>query len=556
MGFLQRRIVWPGILSLIGAYSPFFIGAVFLQYLNAGGLGPVIATSFGGVALSAGAVLFAFSFLLLFDIDRHRIWGLLLAASYAIALIPLYYTSIALTNPTWGLSIQFAAWAAAIAPIIGLVGGVWGFFWKPASVVTPETILAKPGQPPWSPSDKPILPGLLSMAGIALPFFYLVTFLAFFVLPQPPTPQGGEGPSIGFLLIPGLLGVAVFLVIIPLMFSAFLLFQPRSHRTWGTVLAIWWGLVATFLWASYLINSISSLASPVSGPSSSPGFDPLSTVLYLAPFLGVAGGVWGIFWHTGVSPRNWTPQRIAWSLRGPAGMLMFGAIAGIVCAIYSSGVLAIFPFLLFVGSWTLRKGGVRNRTHAGFLLGTAAASILLLLSFQWIGYWNGSWELSQRVAGVVGLVAAIFAAFGVVKSIGVPLIPRWKRLTPGLLLVLLVGAIGAAGTGYAYLTVLANKPVPPNMTITNVNGTYTQDCGPSGTQTTMFNMTWTVVNTGGHGIATFGLQVNGQLAWTAPYGYGIGAYSQQPIWWRITVHACYGAMVPTYTVVLLSQSAV
>ena len=113
---------------------------------------------------------------------------------------------------------------------------------------------------------------------------------------------------------------------------------------------------------------------------------------------------------------------------------------------------------------------------------------------------------------------------------------------------LLVGSIFA----YSYIQVLHAQNLPkPNMALTNIGGTYVEDCGPSGSQTTTFNMTVTVVNTGGNGIANLGYDVNGQQITSE--GYYVHANTQLPIRAIFTVQACYGTQTPTYTVVLLSE---
>ena len=66
-------------------------------------------------------------------------------------------------------------------------------------------------------------------------------------------------------------------------------------------------------------------------------------------------------------------------------------------------------------------------------------------------------------------------------------------------------------------------------------------------------MTVTAVNTGSNGIANLGYDVNDQQITSE--GYYVHANTQLPIFQIVTVHACYGAQPPTYTVVLLSEQA-
>src|SRR5260370_42229918 len=107
-----------------------------------------------------------------------------------------------------------------------------------------------------------------------------------------------------------------------------------------------------------------------------------------------------------------------------------------------------------------------------------------------------------------------------------------------------VGGITGVGVGsvlgYSYIQGLHAQNLPkPNVALTNIGGTYVKDCGPSGSQTTTFNMTVTVVNTGGNGIANLGYDVNGQQITSE--GHYVHANTQLPIFHIVTVHAIYGA---------------
>ena len=73
----------------------------------------------------------------------------------------------------------------------------------------------------------------------------------------------------------------------------------------------------------------------------------------------------------------------------------------------------------------------------------------------------------------------------------------------------------------------------------------------SGSQTTSFNVSITLVNTGGDGIATVGYFVNGQQIWNE--SYLVHASSQFSYLVTLKVHACYGVVPPTYTAVILSE---
>ncbi|OLE90779.1 MAG: hypothetical protein AUF79_08590 [Crenarchaeota archaeon 13_1_20CM_2_51_8] len=96
---MQHRIVRPAILSIIGAYSPFYIAAVFLPFAPySAPVGLLLAEVFGFGGVVAGVWLSTISILLLLDHVRHRIWGSLAAISYAIAFPPLFYYSMMLTS--------------------------------------------------------------------------------------------------------------------------------------------------------------------------------------------------------------------------------------------------------------------------------------------------------------------------------------------------------------------------------------------------------------------------------------------------------------------------
>ncbi len=475
-----------------------------------------------------GAWLSTISILLLLDNVRHRTWGFLAAISYTIAFPGLFFYS-------WFLiSSRVGAWAAMITPLVGLVGGVWGFLKAPS--------LSR------FPRDKPVIPVLLSIAGIALPLYLLYVFVGALFAPPQPSPPGGEGPGIFFLLVPAFAGGAAFVVLLSMLFSIFLLFDPRHHRAWGAVLTVWWGLPSAYLLVAIVIDLINGAftGTGLQGPCW-PG-------IVFTPFLGLAGGVWGFFWHTGVNPRAWTLPTIAGTIRGMSGRVTVGGLASIVCSIFASPVLAILPFVLVVGNIQLGRSSVRSRARGLALMGLVVASGLFLLAFEVVEYLNAWWEVGPRVAGLAGLVATLLAGSGLVWSIRGPLIPRWKRLKTWMVFVTITGLLVGSIFAYSYIQVLHAQNLPkPNVALTNIGGTYVEDCGPSGSQTTTFNMTVTVVNTGGNGIANLGYDVNGQQITSE--GYYVPANTQLPIRAIFTVHACYGAQPPTYTVVLLSEQA-
>ena len=543
---MQHRIVRPAILSIVGAYSPFYIAAFWLPLASAfGGFGLIFALE----GLLVGAWLSTISVLLLLDTVRHRIWGLLTAISYAIAFPPLFYYSMILTSSQIGVLTPLGAWPAIMAPLVGLVGGVWGFLWRSsATAATPAIVTAEAPAPSRFPGDKPIIPALLSIAGIAPALYVFYVLVAFLFAPPQPPPPGGEGPGYLFiLLIPGLVLGAAILVLLPTAFSIFLLFNPRRHKTWGAALTVWYGLASAYLLVAVVVGL-------VNGASTRSQSIPWYTALLFTPFLGLAGGVWGFFWHTGVNPRAWTLPTIARTMRGQSARVMVGGLASLVCSIFASPVLAILPFVLVVGNIQLGRSSVRSRARGVALMGLVVASGLFLLAFEVVEYLNAWWEVVPRVAGLVSLVATFLAGSGLVWSIRGPLIPRWKRLSTTFVFVALVSVLVGSIFAYAVVVIQARQNLPkPNVTLTNIGGTYMENCGPSGSQTTTFNMTATLVNTGGFGVATLGYIVNGQQVASA--GYYVHPNTQVTYSYRVTIHACYGAQPPTYTVVLLSEQA-
>jgi hypothetical protein len=199
-----------------------------------------------------------------------------------------------------------------------------------------------------------------------------------------------------------------------MVFSIFLLFDPRRHRAWGAVLTAWWGLPSAALLYVIVIDLING-AFTATG-SLGIGWP----AIVFTPFLGLAGGVWGFFWHTGVNPRAWTLPTIAGTIRGMSGRVMVGGLASIVCSIFASPVLAILPFVLVVGNIQLGRSSVRSRPRGLALMGLVVASGLFLLAFEVVEYLNAWWEVGPRVAGLAGLAATLLAGSGPVWSIRGP----------------------------------------------------------------------------------------------------------------------------------------
>src|SRR3989442_10295226 len=201
-----------------------------------------------------------------------------------------------------------------------------------------------------------------------------------------------------------------------MVFSIFLLFAPRRHRAWGAVLTVWWGLPSAALLVIIVIDLIN-------GAFTATGLQvPDWTGIIFTPFLGLAGGIWGFFWHTGVNPRAWTLPTIARTIRGMSGRVTVGGLASIVCSIFASPVLAILPFVLVVGNIQLGRSSVRSRSRGLALMGLVVASGLLLLAFEVVEYLNAWWEVGPRVAGLASGFAGLLARAGVAWWLEGPLI--------------------------------------------------------------------------------------------------------------------------------------
>ena len=119
-----------------------------------------------------------------------------------------------------------------------------------------------------------------------------------------------------------------------------------------------------------------------------------------------------------------------------------------------------------------------------------------------------------------------------------------------VVVVVIVGAL-AAYAFFAGIQQSANLLAQPNVTVTNAHGTYLEDCGAFGSQTTQWSFTADLVNTGGAGYAVLSYDVNGQTVTTN--NYYVAANTQIPVSDGVTVHACYSTTTPTYDIILLSQ---
>jgi len=136
--------------------------------------------------------------------------------------------------------------------------------------------------------------------------------------------------------------------------------------------------------------------------------------------------------------------------------------------------------------------------------------------------------------------------------------PEKKGLSTGAIVasvvsvVVVVIVVGAVIAG-AFLTGIqqASNLSEPNVAITNYHGSYTEDCGAYGTNTTACDLTATLANTGGGGFVDIGFKVNGQQARSNTYH--INAHSDLPIDESFSLDGCYGSTSPTYAIVVLSE---
>ena len=229
--------------------------------------------------------------------------------------------------------------------------------------------------------DRPIVPALLALPGIALPLFYLSQFVDLLLYPQP-LPVGGEGPGIGILilLIPFLIGAAVLLALIPIIFTTFLLRQPAQHRTWGMALTVWWSLESIYLGVG-VVSSLSAASALYGSPSQIS----LSwwTTEYAAPLFGLVGGIWAVVWHNRSSKTDFAKRIV-----GPAGRVLIGGLV----IFFSIGALPLFA-IFFVPA-----------------IGLLLCAILLFFAPQ-----------TGRAIGVVVIVVCAFVGFllpGQIQDLG------------------------------------------------------------------------------------------------------------------------------------------
>jgi hypothetical protein len=118
-----------------------------------------------------------------------------------------------------------------------------------------------------------------------------------------------------------------------------------------------------------------------------------------------------------------------------------------------------------------------------------------------------------------------------------------------VVVVIVVGAV-IAGAFFAGIQQASNLSTP-NVAVTDYHGTFTEDCGAYATNTTAFELTATLANTGGSGFVDMGFKVNGQQVRSNTYH--INAHSDLPIDESFSLNGCFGSTSPTYAIVVLSE---
>jgi len=118
-----------------------------------------------------------------------------------------------------------------------------------------------------------------------------------------------------------------------------------------------------------------------------------------------------------------------------------------------------------------------------------------------------------------------------------------------VVVVIVVGAVIAG----AFLAGVQNASVlsEPNVALTDTHGYVTGHCGAYLTNTTDWDWSATLVNTGGGGFVDIGYYVNGQQV--SHNTYYVNAKSQLPITQSITLNECYGSTNPTYRIAVLAE---
>jgi hypothetical protein len=140
---LKIRIVWPALFSIAGtvvlvgyaiAVLGFFSLArpVYDQPLSFSEALPYLSIGISGL------VGLGFSFALLFDEARHRLWGILVLVPYGAGsyyyLTQLFFPALIRLDATIPLPGWF--WPLAYSLFLGFAGAIGGIFWKPREART------------------------------------------------------------------------------------------------------------------------------------------------------------------------------------------------------------------------------------------------------------------------------------------------------------------------------------------------------------------------------------------------------------------------------------
>jgi hypothetical protein len=261
----------------------------------------------------------------------------------------------------------------------------------------------------WSWKDNPVIPALFSMTGVTWPLQTVAIFVA--ALLSPPTSSSSEGSGLFFLLLPFLIALFALFVLIPMVFSLFLLYDPRRHKIWGIALTIWWGLVCVYLG----VGIVSSLSTPTY-PARSYPFDPLGAAVSLTPFLALVGGVWGIFWHTGRTPIYFAKLISALPRRVMLGGLITFFAAGVLNGYFL--LLDLSAIVLLVCGALQIKMPRKGRTLGAIALGSSISIGLLLPSIvqHWLPFASNYWPgLGEGIAAI--LIGIALAGSGAVSTI-------------------------------------------------------------------------------------------------------------------------------------------
>src|SRR6266540_1967334 len=110
------------------------------------------------------------------------------------------------------------------------------------------------------------------------------------------------------------------------------------------------------------------------------------------------------------------------------------------------------------------------------------------------------------------------------RNVSQPESPQWyppppppkQGLSTGAIIAIVVAVVvvvivvGAVIAGAFYSGIQQASNLPPNVVVTNAHSSYYENCGAFGTQTTRWDWSATLVNTGGSGFADVGFDVNGQ----------------------------------------------